>query len=50
MCAQADNFVAELGQSLQLVRGLQGVDGAAVAKRLSALRRQSNPSGALRAG
>jgi hypothetical protein len=37
MRCQGNNFDEELGQSQQLMRELQGVGGAAVAKPLSAL-------------
>ncbi len=48
MHGRGNNFGAEVGQSQQLVHGLRGVGGAAVAKPLSALTRQSKYSGALR--
>ena len=42
MRGQGKNFDAELGQSQPLVHDSQGICGAAVAKPLSALTRQSN--------
>ena len=48
MRGHGNNFGAGVGQSQQLVLYLRGVGGAAVAKPLSALTRQSNESGVLR--